>query len=190
MSNRATKILLIGLLTVGILTFGYYKVDKFLKVDSCLDKGGRWNYETGECETIEPKTESVKLNGYNELANEDSLKQYTISEYNTDLPDVSNIKRPEKSEIVDSKIDTLLLFRIWTLDPNGPHADFHISKKDFYAVDYDGNGSMPYILRKDSLTIFYNDFIQKGRILKVTKDKLTIKWNEANRPTEYVEWRN
>src|SRR5258707_627039 len=104
MSNRTNKILLIGLLTVGVLSFGYYKVDKFLKVDSCLDNGGQWNYETGECETIEPKTEtdnSDKLHGYDELANQDSLKQYTISEYNTDLPDVPNIKRPEKSQIIN-----------------------------------------------------------------------------------------
>ena len=133
---------------------------------------------------------SDKLHGYDELANEDSLKQYTISEYNTDLTDVANIKRPEKSLIINPTIDTLLLFRIWTLDPNGPHADFRLTKEEFYAVDYDGDGSMPYILKRDSLTIYYNDFIQKGRILKVTKDNLTIKWNDATRATEYVEWRN
>ncbi len=50
MTKRTTKILIIGLLTVTGLTFGYYKIDKFIKIDSCLDNGGRWNHETNECE--------------------------------------------------------------------------------------------------------------------------------------------
>jgi len=194
MSKRTTKILIIGLLTTTGLTFGYFKVDKFLKVDSCLDRGGRWNYETNECEytvsadLIQNDT-LYKLNGYNELADRDGREVYTISEYNTDLADIENIKRPE-TQIVNPSVDTSNLFRIWTLDPDGPHADFWIKKEHFYIVDYDGDGRMPYLLNKDSLTIYYNDFVQKGRVLKVTKDSLTIKWDDADEPTGYIEWRN
>ncbi|MEA5520808.1 hypothetical protein [Limnoraphis robusta] len=192
MSKRTTKILIIGLLTTTGLTFGYFKVDKFLKVDSCLDRGGRWNYETNECELeTTAKSDTVDtLHGYNELLGKDDRTVYTVSEYNTDLENVDNVKRPEKTIINNPTVDTALLFRIWTLDPDGPHADFWIKKEHFYIVDYDGDGRMPYILDKDSLTIYYNDFIQKGRVLKVTKDSMTIKWDDADEPTDYIEWRN
>jgi hypothetical protein len=193
MSTRTTKILIIGLLTSTGLTFGYFKVDKFFKVDSCLDSGGRWNYETGKCEyetTAEPLDTLDKLYGYNELAGSDGRKVYTISEYNTDQADIENITRPDKTLIVNPTIDTAQLFRIWTLDPDGPHADFRITKNEFYVVDYDGDGSMPYILNGDSLTIYYNDFIQKGRILRVTKDSLIVNWNDVDGPTGFIEWRN
>jgi len=53
MNERAIKILIIGLITIGVLCVGYFKIDKFFIIDSCLDKGGRWNYETNECETDE-----------------------------------------------------------------------------------------------------------------------------------------
>ena len=178
-------------MTTG-LTFGYFKVDKFLKVDSCLDSGGRWNYETGTCD-YETTAESLdtlhKLQGYNELAGRDGRTVYTISEYNTDQADIENIKRPD-TQIINPSIDTSMLFKIWTLDPDGPHADFRITKKEFYVVDYDGDGSMPYILNGDSLTIYYNDFIQKGKVLKVTKDSLIIIWNDVDGPTGFIEWRN
>jgi len=191
MSKRTTKILIIGLLTTTGLTFGYFKVDKFLKVDSCLDQGGRWNYKTNKCETTEGSLDTLnKLHGYNELAGSDGRTVYTISEYNTDQADIENIKRPERTIIVNPTIDTAQLFKIWTLDPDGPHADFWIKRECFYVVDYDGNGAMPYELKGDSITIYYNDFIQKGLIKKVTKDSLTIKWDGLDELTGYIEWRN
>jgi len=194
MSKRTTKILIIGLLTTTGLTFGYFKVDKFLKIDSCLDQGGRWNYETDECEfsvsgDLNQNDSLNKLNGYNELADRDDRKVYTISEYNTDLDDAENIKRPN-TKIINPTIDTTQLFKIWTLDPEGPHADFWIKREYFYVVDYDGDGAMPYELKGDSLTIYYNDFIQKGLIKKVTKDSLIIKWDGLDELTGYIEWRN
>ncbi|GJM60752.1 hypothetical protein [Persicobacter diffluens] len=67
--------------------------------------------------------------------------------------------------------------------PAGPHADFWFKPNEFYVVDYDGDGAMPYILKEDSLTIFYNDFIQKGVILSVSKDTLKIYWDDTMHPT-------
>ncbi|MCE9538846.1 MAG: hypothetical protein K8R85_06465 [Bacteroidetes bacterium] len=192
MSKRTTKILIIGLLTTTGLAFGYFKVDRFLKVDSCLDRSGRWNYETNKCEyetTVESSDTLDKLHGYNELAGSDGRTVYTISEYNTDQADIENIERPA-TQIINPSVDTATLFKIWTLDPDGPHADFRITKNDFYVVDYDGDGSMPYILNRDSLTIYYNDFVQKGQILKVTKDSLIISWDGLDEKTGYIEWRN
>jgi hypothetical protein len=195
MNRKTILILTIGILLILTGIWAYSKIDQFIKVDRCLDQGGRWNYETQECEyneTVEiPKTkEKDSLNGYNQLADEQNRKTHTISEYNTDLDGNQNIERPEKTEIINSKFDTTLLFKIWTLDPNGPHADFWFKRTEFYVVDYDGNGAMPYILNGDNLTVFYNDFIQKGKIVSVNKGTLKIHWNDSDSPTEYVEWKN
>ncbi len=112
----------------------------------------------------------------------------TVSEKNTDIESTQNIDRPKLSKIVKSKFDIKLLFGIWTNDPEGPHADFELSKKSFYVVDYDGNGDMPYIINEDSLKVYYNDFVSVGIIKKVTKDTLKIDWDE-NGITNYVKWK-
>lgn len=192
MNRNRLIILIIGLLL--ILIWAYPKIEQFFKVDNCLDKGGKWNYETKECE-FDSNIDHIgiqksdSLNGYNQLADEQNRNNYTVSEYNTDLEN-ENIDRPEKTIITNPTIDTTELFKIWTLDPDGPHADFWFKSTEFYVVDYDGDGAMPYRLNKDSLTIFYNDFIQKGRIVSVNKDTLKIHWNETESPTKYVEWKN
>ena len=192
--NRKT-ILISTIIILLILTgiWIYPKIDQFIKVDNCLDHGGCWNYGAQECEyseliEVSKNKEKDSLNGYNQLADEQNRKIYAISEYNTDLD--KNIERPEKSKIINIKFDTTDLFKIWTLDPVGPHADFWFKRTEFYVVDYDGDGAMPYILNGDSLTIFYNDFIQKGKIVAVDKATLKIHWDDSENPTEYVEWKN
>ncbi len=187
------------LLTLGVLIlltgiWAFLKINLFVKVDSCLDKGGRWNYETNECEFADPevyirKQRSDSVHGYDQLADEQNRKAYTSSEYNTDLEN-ENIKRPNNSIIKNPTIDTTQLFRMWTIDPDGPHADFWFTRTVFYVVDYYGDGAMPYIINQDSLTIFYNDFVKKGRIIFVNRDTLKIHWNECEKPTKYVKWEN
>lgn len=212
MTNRAIKIFGIGLVIVGVFSWSYVKIKKSLLIDACLDSGGHWNHETNNCEfdrssnvpstfdttkQIERKKEDLQTettetpgHGYDELADEDKRLSYEISDYNTDDPGIVNIKRPERTLILNPVIDTTSLFRIWTKYADAPHATFKIDAKEFYVVDYDGDGSMPYILEKDSLTIYYNDFIQRGRIMKVTKDILSIRWNDAKSPTNYIMWKN
>ena len=194
MNRNRVIILTIGILIILTGIWAFPKIDEFFKVDSCLDKGGSWNYETKECEfeskekhSVSQKTDSLK--GYNQVADEQDRKTYTISEHNTDLKS-KNLDRPEKSIITNPTVDTTELFKIWTLDPEGPHADFWFKATEFYVVDYDGDGAMPYLLNQDSLTIFYNDFIQKGKIVSVGRDTLKIRWDETERPTEYVKWKN
>jgi hypothetical protein len=98
---------------------------------------------TDSIKVKEPVKASDTINhGYNELANTDKRETFTISDYNTDNPEVENIQRPAKS-LLSTTIDTALLFGIWTNDPNGPHADFQFSSKSFYVVDYDGDGNRP-----------------------------------------------
>src|SRR4051812_48102133 len=105
------------------------------------------------CDLTEKKQST---RGYDELANPDTLKHFTVSDDNTDNSDDKNISRPEKS-IFNSDIDTSLLFAIWTSDPNGPHADFVFSNSSFFVADYDGEGDMPYEIQGRRLKIFYND---------------------------------
>jgi len=136
----------------------------------------------------ELKTDSV--NAYNELANTQNRKTLTISEYNTDNSEIENIQRPEKTIIRNLAIDTTKTFGIWTQDPKGSHADFWLTSKSFYVVDYDGDGAMPYILDKNKITIFYNDFVQKGVITSTENDTLKIKWSDIESETEYVKFEN
>jgi len=124
-----------------------------------------------------------------QLVDERSKKTYAGSKYYIDL-ESQNIDRFSKTIITNPIIDTTYLFKIWTLDPNGPHADFWFKRTEFYVVDYDGDGAMPYKLDRDSLTIFHTDFIRKGRIVSVGKDTLKINWSESENLTEYTEWEN
>lgn len=136
----------------------------------------------------ELKTDSVST--YNELTNTQNKIPLPISEYNTDNSEIENIKRPEKTIIRNLKIDTAQAYGIWTQDPNEPHADFWLTSKSFYVVDYDGNGEMPYVLDKNEITIFYNDFVQKGTITSTKNDTLKIKWSDIDVETEYVKFEN
>ncbi|AWH83649.1 hypothetical protein HYN59_00305 [Flavobacterium album] len=124
--------------------------------------------------------------GYNELAGDREMT-LTVSDYNTDNPEIQ-IERPDKSS-VETSLDTTLLFNAWTLDNEGPHADFVFSPKSFFVVDYDGNGDMPYELKGNHLKIYYNDFIQEGEILSVSKDSLKIRWRDAG-IAAYAKWKD
>ncbi|CAM1343074.1 hypothetical protein [Tenacibaculum aestuarii] len=135
------------------------------------------------------KQKSVHNTKYNELSNPSEKKILPISEYNTDNPEIENIKRPEKSVIRNSEIDTINLFGIWVSDLDSPHADFEISKNSFFIVDYDGDGDMPYTLNKNKLTVFYNDFIQTGIVTAKNKDTLKIKWSNTNNKTIYLRFK-
>ena len=50
MKNKIVGIsaLVIGSIIILYFVFNWFK--EFLAIDSCLDHGGRWNYELGECE--------------------------------------------------------------------------------------------------------------------------------------------
>jgi hypothetical protein len=44
-----TRLLLTG--AALMLIFGVNWIIQFFRIDSCLDKGGKWNYETNKCES-------------------------------------------------------------------------------------------------------------------------------------------
>jgi hypothetical protein len=156
-----------------------------LTLSSCKDKANESKKKFADS-TLSDKSHNP---GYNELANPNNEKSFPISDYNTDNKDLKNIIRPSKS-VINSTIDTSILFSIWTSDPSGPHADFVFSGKSFFVVDYDGNGDMPYILIDKKLKVFYNDFVQEGEIISVSKDTLKIKWKDYEFINNYVKWKN
>lgn len=50
MKRKTVKIMII-IFVLSVLTgFVYLKMTHFFEIDSCLDKGGRWNYEKKSCE--------------------------------------------------------------------------------------------------------------------------------------------
>lgn len=50
---RGKKYLLILLVALtSLLAYAYLRKSNFFEIDACLDCGGRWNYETEQCETI------------------------------------------------------------------------------------------------------------------------------------------
>jgi hypothetical protein len=98
------------------------------------------------------------------------------------------VERPNQSKIVNPKFDLNLLFGIWTYDPKGPHADFELTRKSFYVVDYDGNGDMPYIINQDTIKVYYEDYESVGIIRSVTKDTLKIDWDK-NGIVNCVKWK-
>ena len=56
-------------------------------------------------------------------------------------------------------------------------------------VDYDGNGEMPNVINKDSITVFYEDEVSKGRMEKATGDSLVIAW-DGQQVVISVRWKN
>ena len=147
-------------------------------------KNNNQNFET----ETKLKTDSTKV--YDELANTQKGKIITISEYNSDNKNIENIERPEKTIIRNLEIDTTKAFGVWTRFPNDPVAEFRLDSESFFVADYDGNGAMPYILNKNELTIFYNDFIKRGVITSTKNNTLKIKWSDFDKETEYQKFEN
>tara|TARA_B100000809_G_scaffold97161_1_gene95682 strand:+ start:4749 stop:5006 length:258 start_codon:yes stop_codon:yes gene_type:complete len=85
MNRKRLIIIIIGILLILTGIWGYPKIHQFFKIDSCLDKGGRWNYKTKECE-FESNTKNTEdsevdeLSGYNQLADKQNRETYSISE--------------------------------------------------------------------------------------------------------------
>jgi len=53
---KRIKTIIFTILFIGFTYLLYLKVDEFIKIDKCLDKGSKWNYSTEKCECLD-KTE-------------------------------------------------------------------------------------------------------------------------------------
>ena len=90
----------------------------------------------------------------------------------------------------NSELDTIFLFKAWVGDPNGPSADFEISSKSFYKVDFDGIGEIGYSLIGNQLKLIDGEYIDLGEITKLKNDTLQIKWKATELVIDYVVWKN
>lgn len=144
-----------------------------------------------------PKTEkwdslvqdSIELCHYLKNAH---LSVYPEEYYNAEIADVEslkNINRPSKSYVLKPKFDTNCLYHVWGGFNDEPVSDFRIDKEFIDIAEYDGNANMPYIWIKDSLYIFYNDFVRKGKIIKLNNDTLMIAWHKWDSIiSQYKSW--
>ena len=111
--------------------------------------------------------------------------------YIEDVPSINNIQRPDKSYVVAPALDTALLFGVWASGAAAPVADFEWDANGFMVGDYDGNGDMPFVLKQDTLAVFYNDFVRTGIITAVSKDSLQLRWIDPERDLawSYLRWK-
>ena len=76
--NRSKVKVIFGVsITIILLTVIYVKVNRFIEIDSCLDNGGRWNYEQEQCDRVlkTTETEEVYLNK-NSILNENIIYKH------------------------------------------------------------------------------------------------------------------
>jgi hypothetical protein len=113
-----------------------------------------------------------------------------VNQFISDVKGMPNIERPKQSLIINSKYSLKDLRGVWGGAPDEPVADFELDSSYFLVADYDGNGDMPYILHTDSIYVFYNDFIRKGKIIYSTKDSLVISWRtfDSSDNHKYRRW--
>lgn len=134
------------------------------------------------CKKIETKIENSKFN------KKENKNLDTFSIKRTSLNQEKSINKPKESEIINSKFDLKLLFGIWTYNSKSPHADFELTIKSFYVIDFDGDGNMPYIINQDTIKVYYDDFVSIGVIKNVSEDTLKIDWDQ-NGVTNCVKWK-
>jgi hypothetical protein len=104
-----------GIILVSV--YGIFKIARFLQIDSCLDKGGRWNYELKECEfdkinSFIPNTSFYWYIEYDTILNYEYLIRGifidSISQDPLKLIEVLNFREPKcKIEYIGIENDTL-----------------------------------------------------------------------------------
>lgn len=111
---------IIIIVTLGIILlsiFGINKIIRLFQIDSCLDKGGRWNYELNVCEIIEknssvPNTSFYWHTEFDTILNIEYLIRGnfldSISHTPFELIEILNNRKPKcKIEYIDQNRDTI-----------------------------------------------------------------------------------
>lgn len=58
------KKLIVSILITIILIISLFEIKRFIQIDKCLDKGGRWNYEMNKCENVYDLNSSIITDFY------------------------------------------------------------------------------------------------------------------------------
>ena len=93
-NNRKVIIGMSVVLLLLIITFP--KINRFIEIDSCLDKGGSWNYEKEQCDTINSK-EKKKHFVINKLLKDNIIYKHSIGNIKVGLSISDFQKEIEKS---------------------------------------------------------------------------------------------
>ncbi len=97
-------------------------------------------------------------------------------------------QKVQKTKIVKATVPLEKLFQAWVSDENDPHATFDLTREGLFLVDYDGDGNMPYLLKGDSLIVYYDYGTERSRIKKLTDDSLVLSMDGYE--VAYVRWKN
>jgi hypothetical protein len=93
----------------------------------------------------------------------------------------------EPTDLQGAKIDTTLLYGVWDSERGGD-ADFRITKKEFYLVDFFETSE--YKIEGNKIEIKGSEFFQNGEILKMSEDSLKIRWIEQDIIVDYWKFNN
>lgn len=82
------------------------------------------------------------------------------------------------------------VYGIWTLDPNGPHADFVLDEQVYYRVDATEEEQLSHKLSNDTLFLFDHDYTDTLLIIKACNDSLVFNTVGYDVPFTYTRWKN
>lgn len=119
MKKRNIIIIISVLGLISITIFGINWIIKFYKIDSCLDRGGRWNSEINKCEAFY-NIDSLALTDiywhidYDTILNKEYLVKGklldSLSQSPTELINILNRRKPKcKVEYIDIIKDTITI---------------------------------------------------------------------------------
>lgn len=170
-------------------TLGVYKFKRFVPGLLLLSIFPVIHFSCNNEKTAKSAKESVKTADSLNLGRKytaDSLKSKSPSAVEADANQTNNSILSK----INTKLDTASLFGIWTIDPNGPHADFVLSKKSYYIVDFDGDADFPYELKDNILKVHLKENTMEGEVVSLAKDCLKVVWRPGTDTTKYTRWKN
>lgn len=132
--------------------------------------------------TVEQSGASEPTLELNTTLEQETEEEYVLAE---DPATFDSTGKPSRPEFRNLQVDTAELFGVWTQDLSYPTAEFILSKEDYYIADYDDNGSIPYIIEGDLLTVFFEHGESTGKISQTANDTLTIIWDYGDPEQEY-----
>jgi hypothetical protein len=72
----------------------------------------------------------------------------------------------------------------WLTNSKYDKNNFAVFQENFYVL-YDDNRYVPYILKKDSIFIFFNKLTAKGRLINLNDKEVEILWGNLERIKYY-----
>lgn len=156
--RKSLKIGILSFVIVLILILGARWTIHFLQIDSCLDKGGKWNYDLQKCECVY-NLDSILItdfywdSDFDKISNREYLIRGkmldSISKSPNELIEILNKRTPKcKIEYIDITGDTI---KIMILD-------------DEYLTEQMGTSGADCYMAETVFTLTENDLIKYVRI--------------------------